>query len=153
MSPSQDVDIAPGVVLPTFATNELIAYLCVHGASSAWFRLKWLSDLAALLDRCGSDAADVLYERSQDLAAGRAAAQAFLLSNWLFGTYLPVAIAGDRISLWLARTAIKEMLRGEPTERPLGTRNIHLTQFCLLPGIRFKLAEFRRQIRDAGGND
>ena len=47
--------IASGIELPTLRTEELFAYLAVHGASSAWFRLKWITDVAALLhpDRTG----------------------------------------------------------------------------------------------------
>jgi hypothetical protein len=47
--------------------------------------------------------------------------------------------------------AIRELLRGEPTERVLGTRMIHFTQFLLLPGWRYKLAELLRQARVAAG--
>jgi hypothetical protein len=39
-SPTQAVSVASGITLPTLAKDELFAYLCVHGASSAWFRLK-----------------------------------------------------------------------------------------------------------------
>ena len=41
------------------------------------------------------------------------------------------------------------MLRGEPTERLLGTGAIHLTQFFLFPGLRYKAAELRRQVTSA----
>ena len=50
-SPRQLVDVGNGISLPTLATAELFAYLAVHGASSAWFRLKWISDFAGFLDR------------------------------------------------------------------------------------------------------
>ena len=40
---------------------------------------------------------------------------------------------------------------GEPTERPFGTRTIHLTQFFLLPGAGYKFAELGRQARVAAG--
>ena len=86
-SPRQQVEIAPGIVLPTLASEELFAYLCVHGASSAWFRLKWITDLAARnpWPRRRTDRSP-LYRRSQQLGAGRAAGQALLLANGLFGT-------------------------------------------------------------------
>src|SRR3954452_11843418 len=76
----QSVEVVPGVRLPTLARDELFAYLCVHGASSAWFRLKWISDLAGLLAGASSDAIARLYERSQALGAERAAGQALLLA-------------------------------------------------------------------------
>ena len=50
-SPIQIVTVAKHIALPTLARDELFAYLTVHGASSAWFRLKWITDLAALLAR------------------------------------------------------------------------------------------------------
>jgi hypothetical protein len=151
-SPSQTVTVAPGAELPTFADDELFAYLCVHGASSAWFRLKWIADLAGLIH--GHDAAEIerLHDRAHQLGAGRATDQALLLAHWLFGTTLsnPLAKYLDApVIRWLARAALREMLRGEPTERVLGTRTIHLSQFFLLPGIRYKAAEFIRQARAA----
>ena len=85
-SPTQDVEVSPGITLPTFQNEELFAYLCVHGASSAWFRLKWISDFAALASRFEPAELDRLYQRSQELGAGRAAGQALLLADRLFGT-------------------------------------------------------------------
>ena len=151
-SPSQMVRIAPGIDLPTLADEELFAYLSVHGASSAWFRLKWITDLAGVLHRSGANAVDRLYQRSQELVAGRAAAQALLLAATLYGTPLPPALAArldTRTNRWLARTALGEMLRGEPAERMLGTRNIHLTQFLLMDGVRYKVSELKRQVSHA----
>lgn len=49
-SARQLVEVACGIELPTLARDEPSAHLCVHGASSAWFRLKWITDLAALID-------------------------------------------------------------------------------------------------------
>lgn len=153
-SPSQLVSIAPGIDLATLADDELFAYLCVHGASSAWFRLKWITDFAALLHR--RDAADIdrLHARSQQLGAARAAAQALLIAERLYGIPLPPALAcrlRTPINRWLARAALRGMLRGEPTQQLLGTWTIHSTQFFLKRGIRYKLAEFGRQARAAAG--
>src|SRR5205085_5632515 len=54
-SPTRQVEIMPGTSLPTLTEDELFAYLCVHGASSLWFRLKWITDLAALLCRSNAE--------------------------------------------------------------------------------------------------
>jgi hypothetical protein len=88
-SPRQDVEIARGVILPTLARDELFAYLCVHAATSAWFRLKWLADLAALLAGAGEAEIRRLYERSQALGAGRSAGASLLLCHGLLGTPVP----------------------------------------------------------------
>jgi hypothetical protein len=149
-SPSQSVEVAPGITLATLADDELFAYLCVHGGWSAWFRLKWLSDVAALLHCRGAEGVETLYDRSQALGAGRAAAQGLLIAHKLFATPLPPRLA-DRLATpanrWLARLALRAMLHGEPTERLLGTAPIHLGHFFLKRGLGYKLAELRRKLR------
>ena len=158
-SPRQSVEIIPGCPLPTLSTDELFAHLCVHGASSAWFRLKWITDLAAFLH--GRPAAELtrLYGRSQELGAGRAAAQALLLADRFFDSLadcpgLKRSLLADGRSVWLYRQALRQLVGSgepvEPTSMPGGTLRIHLTQFFLLPGIAFKVSELLRQARAAG---
>ena len=154
-SPRQLVEIVPGIELPTFADEETFAYLCVHGASSAWFRLKWITDFAALLHARTPDEIDRLYERSQELGAARAAGHALLLADRLYaiplGETLGKRLRKSNVSRWLTRVALDDLLSGEPTERPFGTRTIHLTQFFLMPGMRYKMDELGRQARVAAG--
>ena len=152
-SPRQLVPVAPGIALDTLAPQELFAYLCVHGASSAWFRLKWLADLAGLIHHHSEEELDELYAGSQRLGAARAAAQALLLADRVFGIPLsrPLRneLSGDRSSRWLADCAWSQMTNdAEPTSSPLGTARIHLTQLLLLPGWKFKLTEAARQLAD-----
>jgi hypothetical protein len=152
-SPSQIVHVAEGIELPTLAGDELFAYLTVHGASSAWFRLKWITDLAALLHCESSDEIERLYERSQQLGAGRAAGQALLLGQKLYainiGERLQARLDRDLVGKWLAELAERQIGRiSEPTSRPLGTAAIHLSQMLLLPGWRFKRSEAIRQLSD-----
>lgn len=151
-SPRQAVEIAPSLSLPTLAQDELFAYLCVHGASSAWFRLKWISDFCALVH--GKSAAEIerLYRRSQELGASRAARQALLLADKLFHVLQHAPSLRQQLSATpsaqlLCDAALRMMTAQdtEPTERPLGTFAIHWTQFLLKPGLGFKLSELRRQ--------
>jgi hypothetical protein len=156
-SPQQRVVIAPGIALPTLATDELFAYLCVHGSSSAWFRLKWLADLAAFLEGCTGTEVTRLYRRAQQFGVARSAGHALLLARDMFSTRLEPALGkeleSDRANIWLARLAWRQMTHSvAPTERRLGTSAIHLAQFALRPGIGFKLGELRRQLADALGN-
>ena len=72
-SAKQFVKVSEGISLSTLATDELFAYLAVHGASSASFQLKWISDFAALLHRNTPPDIELLYYRSQVLGAARAA--------------------------------------------------------------------------------
>jgi len=153
-SPTQNVEIARGIVIPTLEKDSLFAYLCVHGASSAWFRLKWMADLVALLDGENAEEIERLYYRSQQLGAGRAAGQALLLAESLFelqiGERLHRQLSADRGNKMLAWAALRQMNTCggaiELDDILLGTALIHLSQLWLLPGTRFKLSEVRRQI-------
>jgi hypothetical protein len=148
------VEVAPGKTLPTLQTDELFAYLCVHGASSAWFRLKWIADVGALLGTREPAEIERLYRRSQALGAGRSAAQALLLCERLFGMALPPALAGElrsgRTNRWLLTVALRKLagrsVATELQDTRLGTATIHLMQLALLPGLRFKLGELGRQL-------
>ena len=156
-SPQRLVQLESGASLPTLAEEELFAYLCVHGASSLWFRLKWITDLAAMLHRVGLQEIKRLYERSQQLGAGRASAQALLHADDLYGTLagteLRPLLERNRASRWLAGAAMRQVAwriePREPTSVPLGTTAIHLSQLLLMSGIGFKLGEAGRQLGDA----
>lgn len=156
-SPRQSVKVDAAISLETFADRELFAYLAVHGASSAWFRLKWVADFAGFIHgRSGKELSD-LYEASQQLGAGRAAGQALLLADRLFGSLaaapaLRETLAQDRSARILCAAAVRllEGGKGEPTERLLGTLPIHWTQFLLLPGLSYKFSEFARQASAIG---
>jgi hypothetical protein len=155
-SPRQLVEVARGIELATLGNDELFAYLAVHGASSAWFRLKWITDLAALVSGLPSAEIERLYRRSQELGAGRAAAQALLVADRLYGTLanapdLKRELGNDRASRWLTEAALRQLAdRKEPVEPTSvvgGTATIHFTQFLLLPGVLFKASELLRQLR------
>jgi hypothetical protein len=152
-SPRQTVAIAPGKSLPTLGTEELFAYLCVHGATHAWSRLKWLADVAALASRGGPAGIELLYRRAEALGAGRSAAQALLLCADLLGTEVPAELVRtlqtDRATRWLVRVAVRTMTGAdgarELDETLLGTIPIHLSHFLLARGRRYKLSELKRK--------
>ena len=150
-SPSQSIDVGRGQRVPTLATEELFAYLSVHGASSAWFRLKWISDFAGLLNSQDLSEIGRLYRRSQELGAGRSAGQALLLADRLFGSLarnaLREELSRDRVTRVLVDLAFTFLTRdpSEPTERFLGTLPLHLASFLLMRGWRYKVSELSGQ--------
>jgi len=158
-SPRQWIQVGSIGAFPTLTTDDLFAYLCVHGASSAWFRLKWIADLAGLVHKCGVNETERLYRASQLKAAGRAPAQALLLADRLsllpVPTLLREQLMRDKANRLLTAVALWELGQArEPTERPLGTAGIHLTQPFLLKGWQFKVSDLKRQVRDMiGGFD
>jgi hypothetical protein len=152
-SPAQLVPIASGRSLPTLRKDELFAYLCVHGATHAWSRLKWLADVAALLSNDDEAEVERLYRRSVELGAGRSSGQALLLCSELLGTRLPENLArslrSDLPTRWLVRVALSSMTgaRGEREldETVFGTVPIHFSHFLLKRGRRYKVAELKRK--------
>jgi hypothetical protein len=153
-SPRQAVAVAGAGTLPTLATEPLFAYLAVHGASSAWFRLKWIADLGALLAPLAPGEIERLYRTAAARGAGRAAALALLLCRRLFDTDLPAPLVAelgrDRVVRWLLLLSLRKLAgRAEARELEttrLGTATIHLLQLGLKKGLRFKLGELRRQL-------
>lgn len=152
-SPAQRVEIAPGVALPTLAREELFAYLCAHGASTAWSRLKWLADFAALVSTEDESGIERLYRCASGLAPGRTPGQALLLSRRLFGTQLGSALESelraDRVTLYLERTALVTMAGGgarEVKERVGGAARLNLSVLMLRRGWRYKATEIGRRL-------
>lgn len=163
-SPRQQVEVAPGVILPTLARDELFAYLAVHGAASGWHRLKWLADFSALLHGLDEDEIARLHAVSQALGAGRAAGQALLLASRLFdisiGEALEHRLSADRATRWLVSIALGQMAGRadlkEPTEIMFGTLGLHASHLLFAPGWKEKGLEFRRKLSvllsNASGN-
>jgi hypothetical protein len=150
-SPRQLVPVGSGKSLPTLATPDLTAYLSVHGSSSTWFRLKWISDFAALLSQSGEAERERLYRHARRRGGGRSVPQAMLLASRLFDIEISEGLRRelerDLVSRFLARAALHELVQiREPTERILGTALIHLTQPMLLEGWGAKASEIRRQL-------
>ena len=149
-----------GITLQTLAADELFAYLCVHGATHAWSRLKWLADVNALLKDVGDDALVRLHRRSIELGGGRTGGQALLLCNALFGRRLPEALAAelraDRGTRRIADVALESMVRGgadaELGSQVLGTTAIHLSHLRFERGWRFKASEVARKLGSVGGS-
>lgn len=152
-SQRQEVEVGAGRSLPTLETDDLFAYLCVHGASSAWFRMKWIADLAAFVHTAGNGDTERLYRHAVARGAGRAPAQALLLAERLSLLDLPPALRtelrADLVNRLLAGAAFRLIAHDRaPTERVLGTLPIHWTQPLLLKAWGFKLSEAGRQVRE-----
>jgi hypothetical protein len=104
-----------GAEIPTFRIEELFVYLCVHGAQHAWFRMKWLADVAALLATIHSADIEGLYRAAQRRGSGRCAAQALLLCARVLGAELPAALRTE-----LRRTPTAPLLEALALDAMLG---------------------------------
>lgn len=101
-------DDSPGVTPPEFL------HLCLHGAVHGWSRLKWLGDVAAIVDR-QPDIWHVSEITCASLGLQLAASQTKLLLHALFGIE-PGDQARENTSQVhsLARQAISEMKAADP---------------------------------------
>ena len=145
----REVPIAGLASLPTLDRDDLFAYLCIHGAYHAWFRLKWLADIGALLEAAPHGEAQRLLSGTASRDAARPAAQAALLAQRVLGTTLtpsPVP-RDDRVVPWIVTMAFAAMTRGdgelEPQQLAFGSILIKASEY-LLKGWRFKLAQAGR---------
>jgi hypothetical protein len=154
--PSQKVALSPTLGLRTLEPEAQFAYLCVHGASHAWSRLKWLADLGALLAAEDESQRLRLYRRAAALGAGHCPAAALRLCERLLGLPPPAAVAReirlDRKAGWLAALAVNAMSAGargqetrEAADRPVFADVVLLSQLLFDDGWRFVWSEWRRQ--------
>ncbi len=88
-APRQSISHGGQGSLQTFATPDLFAYLCGHGAIEGWQRLKWVADVAALLAGRGPYEISTLYDHASGHGVARCAGQALLLCSDLLALELP----------------------------------------------------------------
>jgi hypothetical protein len=132
--------------LPTFATDELLLYLSIHGATHAWFRLKWLADVAALLREGGPNAALRLLELADAHNVRRPVAATSELSRQIFQmTVSPIRM--DAATRLLIRIAIGALTAGGasigPCSTRFGTTPISLLHYLLHDDWRFRRDELK----------
>ena len=97
--------------------QELLLYLCAHGAHTGWFRLKWLCDIAELIrEDSGLDMTQLIV-RARDLGVTRMLFQGILLAHKMLDVPLPdVHSAGmleDRTVQNLLQVASESLLQDE----------------------------------------
>ena len=145
-SPTQAVAVLNGS-LTTLADAELFAYLCVHGATHGWFRLKWLADLGAWLAGKREDEIAGFYAEAERLGVGACAGQALLLCRNLLGLGLPTGLQPKLRAGKLHQAGRHRDRRHGRGRRRTGARPAAVRPFRLLPaqfrrgrGVRFVLA-------------
>jgi hypothetical protein len=103
------VSIAGGPIR-TLAPEDLLIFLCVHGAKHYWCSLNWLCDLTRLIDRTALDW-DALMAYSRARRATRIVSAGLLLAADVLGAAVPPAIlAGARACPRTSRIASRAQL-------------------------------------------
>ena len=80
------------------APTDRILYLCRHGSRHAWFRIKWISDLAMLWAAGRIDAA-ACFERAREVGLGPVFLASLALLEVLYGLPIPPIAGADRVRI------------------------------------------------------
>jgi hypothetical protein len=128
---TQEIALPGRGALRTLADDELLVYLCVHGAGHIWNRLKWLADMHALLAYFAPSELPRLLKLARRRGSGICVGQALLLCERIFGTRLPQELAAElhgsgRLN-YLTKAALKKLTA--PTQKDLAANRI----FCGSP--------------------
>lgn len=143
-----------GTEFATLADGDLFLYLCVHGSTHAWFRLKWLADIGALLRRMQGDALAGIAAHARALGVERPFHQALILAARLLqapvSAALEVEAESDAAAGHLSASAYKAIAwHGSPSE-PAATRWFNAwigwKAYRLKPGLRYRWLEFLGQV-------
>jgi hypothetical protein len=136
-APTQTVELGKGRVVRTLQRDDLFAYMCAHGASHGWFRLKWLTDLAALAVQ--HDVAQ-LYRAAQARGVATSAAQALLLAHDMLALDLPDPLAAELRNNRRVRRLVRAahaLIAGrgaeaDITDRRFSQARLHYAQWLLV---------------------
>jgi hypothetical protein len=81
-----------GANTPTFAPEDLLLYLCVHGAKHGWGNLGWVCDIAEMLRAQPQLAWDAVQQQAQELGLERMLHLGLWLAHDLLGATFPAAL-------------------------------------------------------------
>ncbi|HEX4694084.1 nucleotidyltransferase family protein [Sphingomonas sp.] len=133
------------VAIRTFHPDDSFAYLCMHGARSGWYRLKWLTDIDALLNPAGEDDLVRLYRHSESLGVGPATALALSLYAQLFGRPVPAEILARVSGNWTLRRLRSLSLSNLDRPRSMpGARRTFMLHMLLAAAHGYLLSELWR---------
>jgi len=100
------VDLLGDRGVPTLTDNASLAYLCVHGTSHGWSRLKWLADFSALASRWTADELQRNVQAAERFETGESIAASFVVRARLFGFSIPAFMEVSERTQEIAQLAI-----------------------------------------------
>jgi hypothetical protein len=135
-----------GHEVPTFAPDDLLPVLCVHGSKDFWERISWVADIAELIQRQAGLDWDAAFRTAESLRVERMLHLGLALADGLLEAPMPVEIRNrvrdDSEALSVAREVEQRTLgrdfRGVSTGDRLRFRR------RMVPGL---LAGWRYSIR------
>ncbi len=101
-----------GTSLCTLAPEDLLLFLCVHGAKDFWERLAWIADVAQLVRRHPGLDWEATLARAQRYGAGRIVRLGLTLAQQLLEAPLPAAVAAQ-VRADAAAASLAQQITGE----------------------------------------
>lgn len=124
-----------GRLIPAFCPEDLLAYLCVHGATHGWTSLTGICDLGRLIDVYRLDW-DAVLSRAARQRMSRIVSLGLCLAQDLLGTNLPPEVSSrihaDARAVALAASIRKQLQDG----RSCSPHDLLILRFRLLEGWR-----------------
>jgi hypothetical protein len=134
---------------------DLTVYLCCHAAFHAFFRLKWLADIARLLERGGQDTVRMMLTHARTLACERHVLLTLLILEQLSGSHMTAPVVDKQREEWATpwlviearRALLRENLVGSFCFADLVNRARTLTyDICLGVGWRSRMFHVLRHL-------
>ena len=143
-----------GIDFSTLPDEEMLLYLCIHGSVHVWFRLKWLVDVAALLQRASPKSLQRIATRAAALGIDRPFHQTLLLAHTLLAAPVPSELLSRAMQSDVARrlvsTACRAMSWGASPSEPAETRWFNtwvaFQAYRLRSDFAYRWAEFQDQM-------
>lgn len=137
----------------TLAADDLLLYLCVHGAKHFWFRLKWLADVYALLRTADDSTTRAFYDRAGQHGLHVPAGQMLVLLRAVFGLPVPddllARVARSWRTRWLTGAALRYIaMAAEPDSRRFETTRMSVYRLLLRREPSYALHEVHEMLVD-----
>jgi len=109
-----------GHEIRTFAPEDALVMLCIHGAKDFWGKISWIADIAELIRACPTMDWDAAFRRADSWNARRIVHFGLALASEVLGAQLPDEIAtrvrADRVAATLSAEVTPRLLaRDQPT--------------------------------------
>ena len=112
-----------GHSIETFAAEDLLLYLCVHGAKHYWIKLEWVAAVAELIRSSGRLDWDAIITRARETNTEKILILGLMLARDLFDIDLPQefcqVVEGRKGSHQSARAIAKDLFRDYRKPTPL----------------------------------
>jgi len=133
-----------GRPVQTFAPDDLLLILCIHGAKHRWEKLGWLCDVAEIVRTPGRVEWNRALERATKVGAGRILLLGLGLATQLLGAMPPAkilqAIEGDPVLKQLSEQVKGWLFSEDPVRLNLGERERYFMRLRENSADRFRVA-------------